>query len=165
MPAVVALDDDQAAAGPAVGRLEEVAPHERRAQEHEILEVDLDVGEELAHVFVDRAQSLTGAEPVGTPWRWAALWANEIVEHEKRGERGSLEPTIWAGDETLDPPGGGASVTGFGRDDQTSPQCGKAASGDAGESRDHVGTDLEAQKTSRERKGAHLAIDGILGGR
>jgi len=164
MPAVVALDDDHAAAMTAGDRLEDFAPHERRAQEHQTLEIDLDFGEELANVFVDVTQPLTDRESVRTARRRAALRADEIVEHEERGVRGSSEPMIWTRDEARNPPRRGSSVTGFGRDAQPPPQCTKAASGNSGESRDHIGTDLEANEAFGEREATNLAIDGVLWG-
>ncbi len=165
MPQVITLDDDQAAASSATGRLEEFAPQQRRAQQHETLEIDLDVREVLADVFVNLAEPFADIESVGRVHRGAALRANEIVEREEGGERGGLVPLVGACDEVLDPPASGASVTSFGRDAQASPQCGKAASWNAGESRDHVGTHLDAQEVSRERKGANFAVDGIRWGR
>ena len=165
MPQVIALNDDQAAASLALRGHHEVAPQQHRAQQHETLDIDLNVREEGAQVFVYSDEPFADFKPIGQGHRGNRLRANEVVEHEESGERSGLVPPLGARDEVLDAPAGRASVAGFGRDPQASPQCGKAASWDAGETGDRVGADLAAQEVSRERKGANFAVDGIrLGG-
>ena len=162
IPTVVTLDDDQGAAVSAGGGLQEFTPQQRRAQQLQTLEIDLDVREVLAHVFVDLAQPLADVESVGSVRPGASRRANEMVDHEEGGEPGGCVPLVGARDKALNSPGSGTSVTCFCRNAQTSPHCGKATSWDTGESRDHVGTDLEAKEAFGERKGANLAVDGIL---
>jgi len=165
MAQVIPLNDDQAAASLALRGHQEFAPQQHRAQQHETLDIDLNVREEGAQVFVNPDEPFADFKSVGQGHRGDSLRANEVVEHEEGGERSGLVPPLGAHDEVLDAPAGRASVAGLGRDPQASPQCGRAASGDAGETGDRVGADLAAQEVSRERKGANFAVDGIrLGG-
>lgn len=161
MPQVIPFDDDQAATSLALGGHQEFAPQQHRAQQHETLDIDLNVREEGAQVFVNSDEPFAHVKPIGQGHRGDRLRANEVVDHEEGGERSGLMSPLGARNEVLDAPAGGASMAGFGRDPQASPQCGKAASWDAGETGDRVGADLAAQKVSRERKGAKFAVDGI----
>ena len=82
VPAVVALDDDDAAALTAWCRLDEFTPQERRTQQCKTLEVDVDSGQMLLEVIMDVAQPLTDFESVGADRRGTSSGVNEVVEHQ-----------------------------------------------------------------------------------
>jgi len=165
MPAVVPLEDDRAATAEAPADLEMFAPHQACVQQQESLEVDLDVGETRADVFVDLAQPLADVEPIEPARRGAAFGADEIAKHEERGERGGLEPALGGCDERLGSPVRVAAGPGGGGNIQPSPQCSKAVSREAGEFHDHLGAHLEAQKPFGEREYVGVAVDHIAGRR
>ncbi len=163
VPAVVALDDDDAAALTAVCCLEEFTPQECRTQQCKTLEVDVDSGHALMDVIIDIAQPLPDFEPVWTSRRGTSSGVDEVVEHEKRGERGRLEPTIRACDESLEPPGRGPSVPVARRNVELAPHRTNPAACDTGESCDDSRAHLEAKEAFGERERTYLAINGILG--
>ena len=163
VPAVVALDDDDAAALTARCRLDEFTPQERRTQQCKTLEVDVDFGQVLLDVIMDVAQPLTDFEPVGADRRGTSSGVDQVVEHEERGKCRGFEPTIRTCDEALDPPGGGAPVPGVCRNVELASHRTNPASRDTGESCDDPRAHLAAQQAFGKRERADLAVDDVLG--
>ena len=161
VPLVVTFDDDQAAAAPAVSRLEQVPLHQRRAQQIDSFEIDLDFRKEPSQVFPQLAESpadFLAMERV----TWAAdLRVDEIGLHEERCNGRGFAPSVGILDEGRHTPGRGPAVAGFEGDTHSASQHGKLAAAKARELQDHVGAYLLAQKVHGKHQPTRLEFRRI----